>query len=115
MLGHISRLRLMKNNIKFSPFALNDLDEIWDYISINLSNPTAAKRTVDGIMDAVDTLKDFSRVGSILEFSNGIKSNYRFVKHKNYMVFYRINSNDIFIDRIIYAKRDYLKILFKDE
>ena len=30
------------------------------------------------------------------------------------MVFYRIAGTDIFIDRVLYGRRDYRNILFKD-
>ena len=105
----------MENNIKYSPEPLNDLQKIWRYISENLSNPIAAKNTVNGIMDCVDILKQFSKAGSTLKFSNGINSGYRFVQYKNYIAFYRISGNDVFVDRVIYGKSDYMKILFKDK
>ena len=28
------------------------------------------------------------------------------------MVFYRANGNDIYIDRVLYGRRDYLRVLF---
>lgn len=105
----------MENNIKYSPEALNDLQEIWRYISTNLSNPIAAENTVNGIIDCVDILKQFSKAGSTLNFSNGINSGYRFVQYKNYIAFYRISGNDVFVDRVIYGKSDYIKILLKDK
>ena len=30
------------------------------------------------------------------------------------MVFYRANGNDIYIDRVLYGRRDYMRVLFKD-
>lgn len=105
----------MDNKIKYSPEALNDLDEIWNYISINLSNPISANNTINGIFDSIDVLKEFPKSGTALEFSNAIKTNYRFVRYKNYIAFYRISDNNIFVDRIIYGKRDYMKILFENE
>ena len=44
----------MQSKIDYSPRALKDLDEIWDYIEFELCNPSAAQNTVDGIMDKVD-------------------------------------------------------------
>lgn len=112
---NISKEKSMENNIKYSPEALNDLQEIWIYIYENLSNPIAAENTVNGITDSVDKLKQFPKAGSILEYPNGINIGYRFVQYKNYIVFYRISENDVVIDRIIYGKSDYMKILFEDK
>ena len=44
----------MQSKIAYSPRALKDLDEIWDYIEVELCNLSAAQNTVNGIMDKVD-------------------------------------------------------------
>ena len=49
----------MGSNIRYSTQALHDLDDIWEHIAHELQNPSAAKRVVDKIMDAVDQLKMF--------------------------------------------------------
>ena len=43
-----------------------------------------------------------------------IESDYRFLTSENYMVFYRVNGQDVYIDRVLYGRRDYLRILFPD-
>jgi len=102
-------------NIHYSPQALNDLDEIWTYISQNLCNPIAAQNTVNGIMDSVDMLSDQPEMGTPLYFLSGLNSGYRYVIHGNYMAFYRTNRTDVYIDRVLYGKSDYMRVLFKDE
>ena len=37
------------NKINYSPRALQDMDDIWDYIAQELKNPIAAKLTIDRI------------------------------------------------------------------
>ena len=101
--------------IHYSPTALNDLDEIWTYISQNLCNPIAAQNTINGIMDAVDMLSDQPEMGAPLYFLSGLNSGYRYVIHGNYMAFYRTNRTDVYIDRVLYGKSDYMPVLFKDE
>ena len=105
----------MENKIHYSPQALTDLDEIWNYIALELSNPIAAENTVNGIIAAVDTLKVFSGAGAMLRFFDGMNSGYRFVCHKNYLAFYRVIDMDVFVDRVIYGKRDYMKLLFDEQ
>lgn len=104
----------MKNNIHYSPKALNDLNEIWDYIFFELCNPDAAQNTVGNIMDTADRLESFSEIGAPLSSVTNIESDYRFLISSNYIIFYRVIGNDIYIDRILYGKRDYLRILFPD-
>ena len=56
----------MQSKIDYSPRALKDLDEIWDYIEFELCNPSAAQNTVDGIMDKVDGIASFPESGAKL-------------------------------------------------
>ena len=104
----------MKNNIYYSPEAQNDLDEIWEYISVELCNPQAAENTVNKIMDTVDELKDFSEIGALLSSVTEVESDYRFLISGNYMIFYRVIDKEVYIDRVLYGRRDYLRILFPD-
>lgn len=104
----------MKNSIHYSPEVQNDLDEIWEYITFELCNPQAAENSVNKIMDTVDELENFSEIGAPLSSVTDIESDYRFLTSGNYMVFYRVNGQDVYIDRVLYGRRDYLRILFPD-
>ena len=105
----------MQNKIVYSPRAIKDLDEIWDYIENELSNLCAAQNIVEGIMEKIDSLGMFPEAGAKLEFDNGLESGYRFVVFKNYLAFYHLKSeNVIYVDRVMYAGRDYIRILFPD-
>ena len=101
--------------IHYSPLSLQDLDDIWDYISQKLYNTIAAQNTINGIMNVIDRLAEQPEMGSPLYFLSGLNSGYRYVIYKNYMAFYRTNKTDAFIDRVLYGKSDYMRILFKDE
>lgn len=102
------------NRLQYSPEALNDLDEIWTYIFKELKNPIAAQNTVDGVMDAIEKLKDFSEIGVPLSSVTEIESDYRFLVCKNYLIFYYVNGEEVRVVRILYGGRDYLRILFGD-
>ena len=104
----------MKNNIHYSVEARRDLEDIWDYIEADLCNSTAAQRTVNRILDAVDQLESFSGLGSPLSSITDTDTDYRFLVTGNYMTFYRVFGNDVYVDRILYGRRDYLRVLFGD-
>ena len=101
----------MKYNINYSPKALQDLDEIWDYISKELSNPEAAEHIVNSILDAVDILDEFPESGAPLEPHINLDSPYRFITSGNYIAFYRFEENTVYVDRVLYQKRNYAKLL----
>jgi toxin ParE1/3/4 len=67
--------------------SLQDLDEIWDYIALESCNSDAAQNTVNGIMDTVEELKQFTGIESRLYFEDGMDSGYRYVQYKNYITF----------------------------
>ena len=104
----------MKNKIHYSPESRRDLDDIWDYIVSELQNRSAAERVIDRIMDAVDPLKNFAEMGTSLSSIADIGTDYRFLVSGNYMVFYRVQGNDVYIDRVLYGRSDYMSVLFKD-
>lgn len=104
----------MKNKLHYTHEAQRDLDEIWNYIVSDFSNPEAAERTVNRIMDAIDQLADFAEMGASLHSVADVESDYRFLVCGNYLSFYRVEGNEIYIDRILYGRRDYLRILFGD-
>ena len=104
----------MKNNIHYSAESRRDLDDIWDYIVSELQNRVAAERVVDRILDAVERLKDFAEMGALLSSVADVGGDYRFLVGGNYMVFFRVNGRDVFIDRVLYGRRDYLRALFRD-
>ncbi len=100
------------NKLHFSPEALNDLDEIWAYIFEDLQNSMAAQNTVAGILDTIEKLRGFCEMGPPLSLVTEIESNYRFLVCRNYIAFYRFNGDVVSIDRILFYRRDYLRILF---
>ncbi len=104
----------MRNKIHYSPEARRDLDDIWDYIVSELQNRSAAEHVTSRIMDAVDSLQSFAEMGTPLSSIADIGTDYRFLVSGNYMVFYRVQGSDIYIDRVLYGRRDYMNVLFKD-
>ena len=100
------------NKLYFSPEALNDLDEIWTYIARELQDSEAAQSTLDKILDQAENLKSFALIGPRLSSITVFDSEYRFLVSGNYIIFYRVREDSVFVDRILSAKRDYLRILF---
>ena len=104
----------MKNKIHYSPESRRDLDDIWDYIVLELQNRSAAERVIDRIMDVVDPLKKFAEMGTPLSSIADVGTDYRFLVSGNYIVFYRVQGCDVYIDRVLYGRSDYMSSLFKD-
>ena len=104
----------MKHKLRYSAQARKDLDEIWDYIVADLGNHIAAEKTVNRIMDDVDRLADFPEMGTMLRNVTHMVTDYRYIVSGNYMAFYRMYDNTVYIVRILYGRRDYMRVLFGD-
>jgi len=101
--------------LKVSPYALQDLKDIKQYISQSLNSPIAAKKTVQKIMKAYLQLSDSPFIGTSLNTKINISTPYRYLVSGNYLIFYIVKNEAVEIIRIIYGRRDYIKALFQDE
>lgn len=103
-----------KNKIHYTAESRRDLDGIWDYIASDLQNVSAAERMVNRIMDDVDHLENHAELGALLSSIADVESDYRFLVTGSYLTFYRVQGSDVYVDRVLYGRRDYLRILFGD-
>lgn len=100
--------------VKISPQAAEDLLEIKNYIEYELQNPIAAKNTVLKIIETYENLSIFPESGIPVERYVSFPTDYKFVLANNYSIFYRIEEESVKIVRIMYSKRDFVKILFEN-
>jgi len=101
--------------LHISPEAQSDLLYIKKYISAELENPAAAINILSKITKAIRRLEDFPDIGTPLSKIVDIPNNYRFLVCGNYLVFYKHEGNAVYVVRILYGRRDYMKILFGDK
>ena len=100
--------------IRLTPLALSDLQEIKSYITNELCNPIAAKKVVNKIIDDYSLLEISPLMGAPLSSKIQFETDYRFLVSGNYIVFYKPEDEYVSIYRILYGKRDYIKILLGD-
>lgn len=100
----------MENNkyqLKIFPMARLDMEQIFDYIAVELCNTTAAIGQIN------DFEKAFENVCTFPESCPYINNEY--VKDKslrkliinNYIAFYRVKDNEIQVVRVLYGMRNY--------
>jgi len=98
--------------LHISPEARSDLRGIKEYIEAELENPTAAVDAVSKITKAIRGLVNFPDSGALLSSITNIPNNYRFLVCGSYLVFYRHENGNVNVVRVLYGRRDYMKILF---
>jgi addiction module RelE/StbE family toxin len=99
--------------VKFLPLAKQDMTEIVRYISHELQNPTAAEELAEEMIDAAEGLAAFPYINAIHQTLKPLKFEYRKKIVKNYILFYWIEEESklITIARVLYARRDYDRLL----
>lgn len=103
------------SKLQVSPAAQRDLQEIKSYIASDLDNPIAALSIVKKIAKRIRGLLDHPLMGAPLSSVCSADSDERFLVSGKYLIFYRVSYHgaEIYIDRVLYGGRDYLRILFE--
>ena len=96
--------------IKWTEPALDDLNEIAEYIA--LENCSAAKKLVQNVFKSVKRLKDFPQSGKIPTELEG--SHYREIIVGPCRVFYRIETNLVFIVYVMRSERALRHFILED-
>lgn len=97
--------------VKLSPMALADLKETRQYIREELENPIAATKVLSKITKNIRCLSSTPYMGATLSSIIDVETDYRFLLCGNYTAFYRIEGERIYVDRILYGRRDFVKLL----
>ncbi|MDR2940507.1 MAG: type II toxin-antitoxin system RelE/ParE family toxin [Clostridiales bacterium] len=99
--------------LEYLPIARQDMIEIAKYISHELCNPTAAEKLSNDMIEAIDLLTEYPYSNAVYTTIRPLKREYRKLIVKSYIVFYSIDEKEekITISRVIYARRDYDKLL----
>ena len=85
-----------------------ELQNSYNYIFFNLANPIAAHKFKSNIIKLISNLEYFPYMGK--KSSN---SNLRFIRFKNYLIFYSINNQNVEIQRIFHNRQNFKNIINK--
>lgn len=95
--------------VKIYPAAKQDLRDIVDYL--NTLSQTAALRYYDTLVEEIGSLSEMpERCPKPRDLALAAKD-YRYLIVGNYLVFYVVAGDTVQIRRILYGRRDYLKLL----
>lgn len=100
--------------VEISPQAVKDLLEIKSYIENEFKNPIATHNTVEKIIKTYEDLAKYPEIGIPIERYVSFPSDYKFVLANNYSIFYRIEGKFVKVIRIMYSRRDFIRILFSE-
>lgn len=100
-------------SVHFTKFAMNDLDDIYLYISKELFAESAAEALLNRLENSIMQLKEFPKLGSRLTDQYLRMKGYRRIIIDSYIIFYIVNEQKkrVIIMRILYGKRKYEDLL----
>ena len=101
--------------IHYLPLALNDLKEITQYIAFKLEAPQAAESFLSKLDKEVLKIADNPFRCHAYTPPEKLKYDYRVLHIDNYPLFYAVENDKIEIHRVIYSRRDFLRILKAQE
>ena len=103
-------------NVVFTEPAEYDLLDIEYYIFVDLNNPQASERIIDGILDAAESLEDFPEDHQLLDDELLCRMGLRMTRFDNYNIFYYYNEQQdiVYIIRVLYNKADWKNILKRE-
>ncbi|MDR1705708.1 MAG: type II toxin-antitoxin system RelE/ParE family toxin [Clostridiales bacterium] len=103
----------MEYNIRIIETAQTDMRNIWQYIAVELQNPTAAELRISLLDAAIRSLKEYPARFPLVHDDYLAYKGYRVIVVKSHLVFFIIRDDDetVSVLRVLYGRRDWLRIL----
>ncbi|MEW5798569.1 MAG: type II toxin-antitoxin system RelE/ParE family toxin [Bacteroidota bacterium] len=95
-------------NVRLLRVAEQDLVEIVTYIAAD--RPSAAEAVATKIEKSLTLLSKNPHLGRIPNEEELLRLGYRYLIVQNYLVFYTIEEQTIYVHRILHGARDYLRL-----
>ncbi len=101
---------MKKYELIYSRDAIRDLDEVWDQVALASRNHEITEKYLDDLQDAIEEMTPHPKTGIPLYYEE-LFTGYYHIRFKEYYAFYRIEGSNILVDRILFAKMDYIRAL----
>ena len=95
---------MRKNVVKITDIALQDIENVHDYIAYELFEPITADKYIRGIYDAIKHLSLYGAGIAVSErdfLLSQYGSNVRNINYKKMAVVYTVENNEIMIQRVM--------------
>ena len=93
--------------LKFLPLFEEDINEIVDYVTHRLKNPTAAERLVEDVENAIKGRVSFAESFEQFQSTRERKYPYYRIQVRNFTIFYVVIGDTMEVRRIQYSRRNW--------
>ena len=100
-------------SVEYLPIARQDMVEIALYVARELNNPSATEHIAERLTEAGESLREFPYAQPAYTPLRPLKHEYRKLLVENYMMLYWVLDAEkrVTIARVVYARRNYAKLL----
>ena len=98
--------------LAWSTAAFDDLVAAADYIENELGSPQTARSLVESVQAKAELFSAVPGSGTVLRTIHGADTGYRYMTSGNWMVFFHCDQDRALVARVLYAKSEYMRILF---
>ena len=99
------------NKLIIYPSASKDIENIYNYISLDLANPIAANGFIDDLSDTFEKNLMFPKMYPIIDNPFVKDKLVRKTLVKSYIVFYKVAVNEIQVLRVLHSRSNYQTLL----
>ena len=100
-----------KYQLRIFPLARLDMEQIFDYIAVELCNPTAAIGQINDFEKAFENVCAFPQSCPTIHNEYVKDKSLRKLIVNHYIAFYRIKDTEIQVVRVLYGMRNYETLL----
>lgn len=102
----------MSYNVKILPPAVDDIQEIYNYIAYELKSVINAERTISKIRSEIENLSSFPNSFRLYPNEPWHTHGLRFMPAANYLVFFIVDDekSEVNVLRILYGRMDFTKV-----
>ena len=95
--------------IFFTDNAIQDMNNIFEYISEKLYLPNSARNLMKEINNKIETLKYMPKIYNVIKKNDLLENEYRKIVIKNYVIIYTINecTKVVYVVNLYYSKSNY--------
>ncbi len=99
------------NKLIIYPSASKDIENIYNYISLDLANPIAANSFIDDLRDTFEKIVMFPKMYPIIDNPFVKDKLVRKALVKSYIVFYKVAVDEIQVLRVLHSRSNYQTLL----
>jgi plasmid stabilization system protein ParE len=98
--------------VEYLPAAVDDLEEIYDYIALKLYAPQAAENFLDAVDEAAERIGRMPFSCKVYMPPHPLKYEVRQLIVNNFIAFYEVDTEAerVIIHRVVYGRRDFESI-----